>query len=409
MTSTTPQTQPDHVPSEGVEDGAYYAKDGAVWKEPVTTRKPDGSRVISIGFKVCTMTDVVGEEAAESVAALMNAGAATALSSSAAAGSAGWKLVPVEPDKQMLSRGGFHCITHAGPVNSGDLAQAKAVWKAMLAAAPSAPTPTEASRSETGRGENVDAACRAHYLVGVEAGLCDGTFDDLPENMKDAARAGMRAAFKALAVRPVSEDALRDVVEAARRMPRATPAPGGAGTIHQFPIEAGAVWMLDRALLRLDALANTTQPVAGQGAGDGLVDQNRLDDLFSQIPSGPWDASRRGGGHEVRQIDTDPTNKHHYPFRLCQSIAGQKAKCDNAVFDFIAGVLNAWPQISAALANAHQPDTGQEAGVLPTEPCDCLIGDCKRQTRRCLQEEKQARLTLSTSKAAPLSDQGDGR
>jgi len=78
------------------------------------------------------------------------------------------------------------------------------------------------------------------------------------------------------------------------------------------------------------------------------VDFDELNRLFALMPEGPWHTLRTGGGHEIRQIDTDPTNKHHWPFRLCQSIAGQRAACDDAVFAFIAGVLNAWPSISAA-------------------------------------------------------------
>ncbi|AWB21194.1 hypothetical protein DA075_09945 [Methylobacterium currus] len=78
------------------------------------------------------------------------------------------------------------------------------------------------------------------------------------------------------------------------------------------------------------------------------MDFDSLNALFERIPSGPWDARRDTDGHEIRQIDTDPTNKHHWPFRLCRSIPGQRAGCDDAVFDFLAGVLNAWPQIVAA-------------------------------------------------------------
>jgi hypothetical protein len=43
-------------------------------------------------------------------------------------------------------------------------------------------------------------------------------------------------------------DALQRVAKAAKAMPRETPAPGGAGTMHDFSIEAGVVWDLDRAL-----------------------------------------------------------------------------------------------------------------------------------------------------------------
>lgn len=46
---------------------------------------------------------------------------------------------------------------------------------------------------------------------------------------------------------------LEDVVEAARALPRETPAQGTASTVHDFKIEAGDVWGLDLALKRLDA------------------------------------------------------------------------------------------------------------------------------------------------------------
>lgn len=52
----------------------YYAKDGMVWKHPVSTENDDGSCSISLGFPICTMHEAVGAEAAEKVAALMNAG-----------------------------------------------------------------------------------------------------------------------------------------------------------------------------------------------------------------------------------------------------------------------------------------------------------------------------------------------
>lgn len=52
----------------------YYAKDGRVWKRPIHTKQPDGSTNISLGFPVCEMSDAVGDDAADTVAALMNAG-----------------------------------------------------------------------------------------------------------------------------------------------------------------------------------------------------------------------------------------------------------------------------------------------------------------------------------------------
>lgn len=75
------------------------------------------------------------------------------------------------------------------------------------------------------------------------------------------------------------------------------------------------------------------------------VDLQALNEWFADIPPGPYDALNTTGGWEVRQIDTDPANKHHWPFRLCSSITGQTAGCDAAVFSFIAGVINAWPHL----------------------------------------------------------------
>lgn len=46
---------------------------------------------------------------------------------------------------------------------------------------------------------------------------------------------------------------LRAVADAARALPRTTPAPGGAGTEHPYQIEAAKVWALDLALKALDA------------------------------------------------------------------------------------------------------------------------------------------------------------
>jgi len=53
-------------------DGAlYYAKGSDVWKRPVEIAREAGKKTISLGFKVCTVTDVVGDEGAETVAALL--------------------------------------------------------------------------------------------------------------------------------------------------------------------------------------------------------------------------------------------------------------------------------------------------------------------------------------------------
>lgn len=79
------------------------------------------------------------------------------------------------------------------------------------------------------------------------------------------------------------------------------------------------------------------------------LDIAELDRLYAGIPAGPYDALRRQEGWEVRQIDTDPGNKHHWPSRLCESIAGQVADRDEAVFGFIAAILSTWPTIRTLL------------------------------------------------------------
>jgi urease gamma subunit len=54
-------------------DPLYYAKGGTVYKRPVYKRNDNGTH-INLGFPVCVMHDAVGQEAAETVADLMNAG-----------------------------------------------------------------------------------------------------------------------------------------------------------------------------------------------------------------------------------------------------------------------------------------------------------------------------------------------
>lgn len=63
---------------------------------------------------------------------------------------------------------------------------------------------------------------------------------------------------------------LSAVVEAARFMPRSTPAPGTAHTVHDFVIPAWAVWDLDRALKVLDAVDQQTTVT---GPPDDYTDQ----------------------------------------------------------------------------------------------------------------------------------------
>ena len=52
----------------------YYAKGRGVWKRPILTKNDDGSATISIGFKICKISDDMEYEAANTVAELMNLG-----------------------------------------------------------------------------------------------------------------------------------------------------------------------------------------------------------------------------------------------------------------------------------------------------------------------------------------------
>jgi hypothetical protein len=54
----------------------YYAKDLTVWKSPVREEVEGGHR-LTVGFPVCTVSDIVGEEGAAAVAELLVLGEAS--------------------------------------------------------------------------------------------------------------------------------------------------------------------------------------------------------------------------------------------------------------------------------------------------------------------------------------------
>lgn len=68
------------------------------------------------------------------------------------------------------------------------------------------------------------------------------------------AEADLSAALLRIKALETENEALLAVEEAARNLPRETPAPGGAGTEHPFMIAAAHVWDNDRALGQLDKL-----------------------------------------------------------------------------------------------------------------------------------------------------------
>ncbi len=46
----------------------FYTKGLEVWKRPVSKPNPDGGKTVSLGFHVCTATEVVGETGAQTIA-----------------------------------------------------------------------------------------------------------------------------------------------------------------------------------------------------------------------------------------------------------------------------------------------------------------------------------------------------
>lgn len=72
------------------------------------------------------------------------------------------------------------------------------------------------------------------------------------------------------------------------------------------------------------------------------------------VTPGPWVPIHNADQHgmirsEVRQQDDDPTNKHHWPFRVAQTVAGQFANADRANFDYLARLD---PQTVSALCTS---------------------------------------------------------
>jgi hypothetical protein len=58
----------------GKDGPLYYVEGGMVWQRPITTHREDGSATVSMGFPACIMHEIIGDEQAPKVAALMNKG-----------------------------------------------------------------------------------------------------------------------------------------------------------------------------------------------------------------------------------------------------------------------------------------------------------------------------------------------
>jgi hypothetical protein len=198
MTGTTLQTQPDHVPSEGVG----------------TFRKSALEAIQALRHSAaCNFTPAYSGnegqarcdsfyEAYEAVRKLST----TALSSSAAAGSAG------EDDKRLRSSDQLRILAgyHGDKLPKGvgeELCDLADEWDDQvdeLRFAQNAPTPTEASRSETGRHSDLLGAFRrALNLPGVRK-------VEVPMTASEAAHVRDLLEAAALTDRPVGEDALRE-------------------------------------------------------------------------------------------------------------------------------------------------------------------------------------------------------
>ncbi len=131
----------------------YYAKGNEVWKRPIETPREGGGKTISIGFKVCTCTDVVGLKGAETVAKMLSLaeghpdayrhgwedreadlidGAKRVLSAPSSPGD-GWVMVPIVPRDEMVRAGDAVLAQSTWP-------DADDIWTAMIDARP---LPTE--------------------------------------------------------------------------------------------------------------------------------------------------------------------------------------------------------------------------------------------------------------------------
>lgn len=110
-------------------DKLYYAKGLEVWKSPVRT-KIDGGESVSIGFHACTASEVIGEEGAIAIAALLCLGeqAQTPAPQPRAAVPLGWKIVPITPTAEMDEAG--------YGVDTGRDGNHLQVWSRMVSAAP---------------------------------------------------------------------------------------------------------------------------------------------------------------------------------------------------------------------------------------------------------------------------------
>ncbi len=53
-------------------DGRFYANGKAVLRNPLQVKKPEGGATITMGFRVCTLTEEVSDDAAQTIATALN-------------------------------------------------------------------------------------------------------------------------------------------------------------------------------------------------------------------------------------------------------------------------------------------------------------------------------------------------
>ncbi len=163
------------------------------------------------------------------------------------------------------------------------------------------------------------------------------------------------------------EQELRDaVIAAARYFPRETPAPGGAATVHQFGIDAGTVWALDKALRDLDAHAarrsssDEQAEVVAWTVRDAVPDDDEPDEggvYEVMLPNGEW-----AGCVAVSPEDARETIQHEWE-------KDQRKAARYAAPVAMGGVTEAQVEAACAayyrvyssdgpptLANRHNPD-----------------------------------------------------
>lgn len=168
--------------------------------------------------------------------------------------------VPREPTDEMLDVD--VPVRSMAPIEVSELQEGKplrasrrSLWRAMISVAPQV--------SESKQLADAEAVCDAYALENqqlsdraeaAESRVATLTTerDELKRLWQDTETPYDRLQQIKLLI--AERDAMKDVVNAAKLMPRFVPGAGVASTVHVFRIEAGIVWALDKALRALTSL-----------------------------------------------------------------------------------------------------------------------------------------------------------